>query len=81
MSMRQILKARKILAVVPDARKAEAVKMCLESEVSPMAPASYLRTHPNTVLFLDRESAALLSPETLTAGGRTAYCKPSGNVL
>jgi glucosamine-6-phosphate deaminase len=60
MSVRQILKAREIICVVPDARKAEAVKRCVEEEVSPMAPASILRTHPNTTLYLDRDSATLL---------------------
>src|SRR5438034_5697674 len=56
MSVRQILKAREIICVVPDARKADAVKACVEGEVSPMAPASILRTHPNTTLYLDRDS-------------------------
>jgi glucosamine-6-phosphate deaminase len=64
MSIRQILKSREIVCVVPDRRKAEAVKACLEGEVSPMAPASILRTHPRTTVYLDRESAALLSPDT-----------------
>ncbi|HWC17734.1 MAG TPA: glucosamine-6-phosphate deaminase [Terriglobales bacterium] len=64
MSVRQILKAKEILAVVPDARKAQAVKDCLEGEISPLAPASILRNHPNTTIFLDRHSAAMLSPET-----------------
>jgi glucosamine-6-phosphate deaminase len=64
MSVRQILKAREILCVVPDARKAPAVKACAEGEVSPMAPASILQTHANTTLFLDRESAALLTSAT-----------------
>src|SRR5580704_674876 len=40
MSVRQILKAKEIICVVPDARKARAVKLCFEGEVSPMAPAS-----------------------------------------
>jgi 6-phosphogluconolactonase/glucosamine-6-phosphate isomerase/deaminase len=31
-----------------------------------MAPASILRTHANTVLYLDKNSAALLNPETIT---------------
>jgi glucosamine-6-phosphate deaminase len=62
MSVRQILKAREIICVVPDARKAPAIQKCLEGEVSPMAPASILRTHPNTTIFLDRDSAALLTP-------------------
>jgi glucosamine-6-phosphate deaminase len=64
MSVRQILQAREIICVVPDARKAAAVHACVDGEVSPMAPASILRTHANTTLFLDRDSAALLSPAT-----------------
>lgn len=63
MSVRQILKAKEILCIVPDVRKAQAVKSCFEGEVSPMAPASILRTHTNTTVFLDQHSAALLSPE------------------
>jgi glucosamine-6-phosphate deaminase len=60
MSIRQILKARQIVAVVPDARKAPAVAACLDGDVTPAAPASILRTHPNTTIYLDRDSAALL---------------------
>jgi glucosamine-6-phosphate deaminase len=62
MSARQILKAREILAVVPDTRKAQAVKACFEGDVSPMAPASILRTHANATVYLDRNSASLLGP-------------------
>ena len=62
MSVRQILKAKEILAVVPDTRKAPAVKACFEGAISPMAPASILRTHPNATVYLDKNSAALLSP-------------------
>jgi len=61
MSVRQILKAKEILAVVPGPRKAQAVKACFEGEISPMAPASILRTHPNATIYLDKDSAALLS--------------------
>jgi glucosamine-6-phosphate deaminase len=61
MSVQQILKAREILCIVPDARKAEAVSACVEGDISPIAPASILRTHANTTLYLDRESASLLS--------------------
>jgi glucosamine-6-phosphate deaminase len=63
MSVRQILLAKEIIAVVPDSRKAQAVKSCCEGEISPLAPASILRTHQNTTIFLDNHSAALLSPE------------------
>jgi glucosamine-6-phosphate deaminase len=60
MSIRQILKAREILCVVPDARKARAVRDCLDGAVSPAHPSSILQTHPATTVYLDRESAALL---------------------
>ncbi len=43
MTVRQILKARQIIAVVPDARKANAVAKCFNGEISPMAPSSILR--------------------------------------
>jgi glucosamine-6-phosphate deaminase len=61
MSIRQILKAKEILAVVPDVRKAQAVKACFEGEISPIAPASILRMHTNANVYLDKESAGLLS--------------------
>src|SRR5437773_333056 len=67
MSVRQILKAKEILAVVPDSRKAQAVKACFEGEISPMAPASILRTHLNATVYLDRNSAALLSAALQTS--------------
>lgn len=60
MSIQQILKAREILCIVPDARKAEAVKSCVELEVNPMRPASILQTHDRVTLYLDRESSSLL---------------------
>jgi glucosamine-6-phosphate deaminase len=62
MSARQILKAKEILAVVPDQRKAHAVKACFEGEISPMAPASILRRHVNATVYLDKYSASLLGP-------------------
>jgi glucosamine-6-phosphate deaminase len=64
MSVRQILKSREIVCVVPDARKAQAVQASVEGPISPMAPASALRTHPNTTLYLDADSAAQLGPAT-----------------
>jgi glucosamine-6-phosphate deaminase len=63
MSVRQILRAKEIVAVVPDARKAQAVKSCFEGQISPLAPASILRSHANATIFLDKDSAALLNGE------------------
>jgi glucosamine-6-phosphate deaminase len=67
MSVRQVMKSKEILAVVPDARKARAIKACFDGEINPMAPSSILRTHPNATVYLDRHSAALLSRKTLSA--------------
>jgi glucosamine-6-phosphate deaminase len=64
MSVKQILKAKEIICIVPDARKAEAVRACFEGEIRPMAPASILRTHLHTTVYLDPYSAALLKPST-----------------
>ena len=72
MSVRQILKAKEIVCVVPDARKAAAVKLCFDGEISPMAPASILRTHSAATIYLDRASASLLSPGTISALTATA---------
>jgi glucosamine-6-phosphate deaminase len=60
-SIHQLLKAQEILCIVPDERKAQAVRACLVGPISPEAPASILRIHPNTTIFLDKASASLLS--------------------
>jgi glucosamine-6-phosphate deaminase len=59
-SIRQIMRARKIFAIVPERRKAEAVRACLTEEVTPLRPASILQRHPAVELYLDRDSASLL---------------------
>jgi glucosamine-6-phosphate deaminase len=43
------------------------VKLCLEGTMSPMAPASILRTHPNATVYLDKQSASLLGPALQSA--------------
>jgi glucosamine-6-phosphate deaminase len=55
-----LLKPAYVLAIVPERRKAEAVKRSLEGPVTPDCPASILRTRSNTRLYLDAESASLL---------------------
>jgi glucosamine-6-phosphate deaminase len=62
MSARQILKAKEILAVVPDSRKAQAIKSCCEADISPAVPASILRRHSNATIYVDKNSSSLLEP-------------------
>jgi len=61
MSIRQIMNAKKILCIVPDLRKANAVKNCLEGAVTPDAPASILQWHNDLTVYLDTASASLLN--------------------
>jgi glucosamine-6-phosphate deaminase len=67
MTIRQVMQAKEILAIVPDMRKAKAVKACFDDGISPDAPASILQKHPNTTIYLDTESASLLSQASLDA--------------
>ena len=56
-----LLRARHTLAIVPEARKAEPVRAALEGPVTTACPASILRRQPRATLFLDWDSAALLT--------------------
>ena len=60
MSIKQIMKSEVIICSVPDIRKAEAVYKTLNLEISNRCPATILRTHPNTLLFLDQYSSSRL---------------------
>ena len=68
MSINQILKSDNILCIVPDERKARAVRNCVELEVSPLRPASALQHHDSVTLYLDRHSARLLQGKQYDAG-------------
>ncbi len=53
-----LLAARHVLAIVPEARKAEAVRRALLEPISESCPGSILRTTPHARLFLDADSAS-----------------------
>jgi glucosamine-6-phosphate deaminase len=61
MSIPAILEAKVVSCVVPDQRKAEAVRCTLEGAITPDCPASALRRHTDCRIFLDEGSAGLLS--------------------
>ena len=61
MSIRQIMKSKAIICSVPDLRKAKAVKNTVEREVSNFIPASILKNHSAAWLYLDPDSASMLS--------------------
>jgi glucosamine-6-phosphate deaminase len=60
MSVKQIMLSKHIICSVPGARKAKAVKDCLEQDISNLYPASILQNHSHCYLFLDEPSASLL---------------------
>jgi len=53
-----LLSARNILAIVPEARKADAVFRAVTGPIHPDCPASILRTCGRAVLYLDGDSGA-----------------------
>lgn len=55
-----LLSAGRLLCIVPEARKAEAVERSLRGPITEDCPASILRQTPHARLFLDSESAARL---------------------
>lgn len=55
-----LLAARSVLAIVPEARKAEAVRACLTEPISEDRPGSILRQVNHVRLYLDQDSSAAL---------------------
>jgi len=53
----------RMLAIVPEKRKAKAVLQSLTGPISTACPGSYLRTQGHCILYLDADSSSLL-PET-----------------
>lgn len=49
-----------LFCMVPGKNKAQAVQHTMEEAISPVFPSTLLRKHPAVVLFLDRDSAALM---------------------
>jgi glucosamine-6-phosphate deaminase len=56
-----LLRARRVLAIVPEARKAEPVRASLEGPVTTSCPASILQRTAHAKVFLDQASARLLA--------------------
>ena len=52
--------ARRMICIVPEQRKATAVRGALQGPISTSCPASILRRQSHCTLFLDTESASLL---------------------
>lgn len=57
-----LLAAKRVLCLVPEARKAEAVYTALKKPISEDCPGSFLRTQPHARLLLDKDSASKTFP-------------------
>jgi glucosamine-6-phosphate deaminase len=60
-----LMQARYVYCIVPGKLKAQAVYNTLHQEISEEYPSSIIRTHPGAILFLERQSAALLNEFTV----------------
>jgi glucosamine-6-phosphate deaminase len=56
-----LFRAHAWICCVPERRKAQAVKNALEGPMGEACPASLVRRHPNVYVYLDTESASLLT--------------------
>jgi len=64
MTVKQILKCKKIISVVPYKVKAKAVHDTLPAqEITNIIPATALRTHNDWTLYLDKDSASMIEVE------------------
>jgi glucosamine-6-phosphate deaminase len=59
-----IMRIPKLIVNVPGKAKAEAVRRTVEGPVTPDCPASILQRHPEATLYVDADSARLLSNQT-----------------
>lgn len=66
MTCYQIMQSKVIASIVPHKVKAEAVKLTLEGNLTNKVPATILKEHNNWSLFLDNDSASLISLESLS---------------
>jgi glucosamine-6-phosphate deaminase len=57
-----IMARPKLFAIAPGPAKRQAIKAAVEGPIATTCPASILRKHADAHLFIDRDSASLLSP-------------------
>lgn len=63
MGLREIMGAKQIILVVTGAHKSDIVAQLYQSEATPALPASVLKLHPNTQIYLDEAAATQLPQE------------------
>lgn len=56
----ELLHVKKLFAIVPTRAKANAIKATCDGPITTSCPASILRTHKDTTLYVDADSASLV---------------------
>ena len=60
-----IMRIPKLILTVPGGRKAQIVRRAFHEPITEDCPATILRTHPDTTVFLDADSAAELELDAI----------------
>lgn len=58
MGLESIMNAKQIVLIATGQNKAYAIKQLIEGETNTSLPASVLKTHPNVVIYLDKDAAS-----------------------
>jgi glucosamine-6-phosphate deaminase len=61
MGIASILRARRVMLLAQGDKKAEAIRLSLEEEMTPQVPASALQSHPSVLVVVDRPAASRLA--------------------
>lgn len=72
MGLGSIMKAKKIILLASGEKKAEIIAKLVEDKISTRVPASMLQVHPNVLVIVDEEAAALLKN---TSSNEIEYAK------
>jgi glucosamine-6-phosphate deaminase len=59
----ELLHVNKLYAIVPSKAKAQAIKATCDGAIATACPASILRTHRDVTLYIDTDSAALITTD------------------
>jgi len=60
LGLKNIMEAKMVILQISGSAKAEVVRRLIDSEISPVFPASIIKSHGNSFLLLDKEAAIYL---------------------
>lgn len=60
LGLKHLLESKKVLMLANGRKKAAIIQKALEGEITSNLPASIIRRHPNSVVMIDEEAAAML---------------------